>query len=180
MKHMIALMAATTALGLASSAYAADPSMETNAEIEYKNNGGYESTRDSKSVDAQGTKVTSESDVDVDVDSQGNITKTLKSETVTDPRGLMNKQTDNGKTVFEEKANGGYVQTTTRSHVNKDGTNVTYRTVTDVDVQANGNVATTARTDKTVDPKGLFNSKTTSSMTKSINGQMVEQDKKVD
>ena len=176
MKNLIALLAATTAVSLASGAYA-DESSSTKANVDYKKNGGYESSRSAQSTDSSGTTVSSDSKVDVDVDSKGHVKRTVKSSTTTDPKGLMNKKSEDGKTVFEEKNNGGYKQTTTRSYTDREGTNVTYKTVTDVDVDNDGNVTTTAKTEKTVDPKGMMNSKTTTSTTKSVNGQVVEQKK---
>jgi len=178
MKNTFALLAATAAIGLAGGAYAADESANVKSKVDYKKDGGYTAERSSEQKTPGGTKTTSETKVDVDVDSQGRIDKEVKAETTTDPKGLLNKTKDVSKTDIEEKERGGYKQTTTTKHTNADGTNVTYKTVTDVDVDANGNVTTTAKTEKTVDPKGLMNAETTSSTTKSVNGQVVEQKKK--
>ena len=178
MKNITAILVATAAMGLATSAYAADESAQAKSKVEYKKNGGYESTRSADHTTAGGTTHTSESNVSVDVDSQGRIDKEVKSESVTDPKGLMNKKKDTSETEIEEKARGGYKQTTTRKHTDAEGTNTTYKTVTDVDVDADGNVTSTATTEKTVDPKGLMNETTSKSKTKTVNGQVVEQTKK--
>jgi hypothetical protein len=180
MKKKFALLAATAAFGLATSAYAADDSAQTKSNVEYKNNGGYEASRSAERTTTDGTTNASESKVDVSVDSNGNATKTEQTETSTDPKGLMNKKEDQNKTKFSEKENGGYTQTTTSKHKDADGTDVTLTTTTDVDIDKDGNVVTSAKTKKTVDPKGLFNSKTTTTKTKTINGRVVEQRKKVD
>jgi len=177
MKNVIAMLAATAAVGLATSAYAADETSQAKASVNYKDNGGYDSSRNAENTDANGTTTTSSEKVDVDVDSKGLVKKTVKTSDTTDPKGLMNKKTDNSKTVYEEKDNGGYKQTTTRTHKDANGTNVSYKTVTDVDVDKDGNVTTTAKTEKTVDPKGLFNKKTTSETTKTVNGQVVDEKK---
>ena len=156
MKNMIALLAATTALSLTSAAYAADETVK------------------SKTTTNDGTVISSEKSTDVDVDSNGLVDKTVKSETTTDAKGLMNKKVDNSKTEFKEKKNGGYEQTTTAKHTDAEGTNVILKTTTDVDVDDSGNVTTAAKTEKTVDPKGLMNSKTASTKTKTVNGKTVE------
>lgn len=175
MKNSFALLAVTAAIGLAASApaYAADEKAAVKSSVDYKKDGGYEATRTSEQVSAGGTKTTSKAKVDVDVDSQGRIDKTEKAETTTDPKGLMNKKQDTSKTEIEEKDRGGYKQTTTTKHIDASGTNITYKTVTDVDVDADGNVTTTAKTEKTVDPKGLMNADKVSSTTKAVNGKVV-------
>ncbi len=178
MKNMVAILTATAVMALVAPAYAATESAQNKSKVEYKDNGGYESTRTSEHTTPGGTKHTSESKVDVDVDSDGKIDKTVKTESVTDPKGLMNKETDTAKTEIKEKERGGYVQTTVSKSTDADGTNVTIKATTDVDVDADGNVTTTAKSEKTVDPKGLMNKKTTSSMTKSVNGHVVEEKKK--
>jgi len=173
MKNTFALLAVTAAIGLASSAYAADENAEVKSSVDYKKNGGYEATRSSEEKTAGGTTTTSKTTVDVDVDGSGKIDKEVKAETATDPKGLLNKKTDTSKTEIEEKARGGYKQVTTTKHKDADGTNVTYKTTTDVDVDNNGNVTTTAKTEKTVDPKGLMNADKTTTTTKSVNGEVV-------
>jgi hypothetical protein len=175
MKKTLVMLMATTAFGLASSAYAAD---EVKSKIEYKKDGGYESTRSAERTTASGATVSSESKVDVDVDNKGRIDKTVKVENATNPKGLLNEKKDEAETKIEEKARGGYKQVTTRKALNADGTDVTYKTTTNVDIDDKGNVTTTATTEKTVNPKGLMNEKTTTTKTKSVNGQVIE--KKVD
>lgn len=180
MKNMLSVVIATASIGLATSAFAADESAETKSTLDYKKNGGYESKVTSKEVNQSGTSKNTESKVNVDVDSKGNVDKTVSDETTTDPKGLMNKKTDTSETQIEDKANGGYRQTTTRHHTDAEGTNTTYKTVTDVTVDDDGNVTSTATTEKTVDPKGLMNEKTTTSKTKTVNGKVVESKKKGD
>ena len=180
MKKFRTLLALTAAMGLATAAHAADESAQVKSKVEYKKDGGYESSRTAESTSAAGTTHKSESNVDVDVDSAGRVEKTVSTEATTDPKGLMNKKDNMSETHIEEKARGGYKQTTTRKFTDADGTNVTYKTVTDVDVDNNGKVTSTATTEKTVDPKGLMNEKTTTSKTKMVNGKVVENSKKTD
>jgi len=59
-----------------------------------------------------------------------------------------------------------------------DGTNVYYKTVTDVDVDTSGNVKTTATTEKTTDPKGLWNKTTTTNTTETVNGHLTKSSSK--
>jgi hypothetical protein len=178
MKNMLALLSATTVLTLGAGAYAADTA-EGKAKVEYKANGGYEAKQSGERTLDDGTKVKSETNVDVDVDHDGTVDRTVKSEETSDPKGLMNKQSDNTKTKFDEKSDGGYTQTSDRKHKDANGTNIMEKSKTDVDVDRNGNVTQTTKNEKTTDPKGLFNKKTTKEKTKMVNGQVVE-DKKND
>jgi hypothetical protein len=175
MKNALVVLAATTVIGLSGSIYAAEDASHVKSNIDYKKNGGYEASTTSERTDANGAKSVTQKEVDVDVDAHGNIDKTVKNETITS-KGLMNKKSDTDQTQYQEKERGGYTQTTTRKHKNSDGTDVTYKTVTDVDVDEDGDVTTKATTEKTVDPKGLFNEKTTKSVTKSVNGKIIQED----
>lgn len=180
MKKSLAMLLATAAVGLAMPAFAADESAQVKSKVDYKKDGGYESSRTAEKTTANGTALKSESNVDVDVDSKGRVDKTVKVENSTDPKGLMNAKKDKAETHIEDKARGGYKQTTTRKSTDNNGTDVTYKTTTDVDVDSSGNVTTTATTEKTTDPKGLLNEKTTSTKTKTVNGKVVEEKNKAD
>jgi len=180
MKNYLAILAASTMMTLATVSFAADETAESKAKVEYKSDGGYEASRNAEHVTSEGTSNTTRENVDVEVDSKGLTSKTSKSYSVSDPKGLMNKKTDNTKTTLQEKERGGYKQTTTSKHTDADGTNVTLVTITDVDVDTNGNVTAVAKTDKTVDPKGMMNKKTTSSMTRTVNGKVVDEKKNTD
>jgi hypothetical protein len=76
------------------------------------------------------------------------------------------------------KNNGGYESNVTSEEVNAAGTARTSEKSVDVDVDRNGNVVSTIDTEKTVDPKGLMNKKTTSTSTKAVNGKVIEMEKK--
>lgn len=173
---LFATLAATAAVALASSAYAANETDKS--KTEYYDNGGYESTRSSEKTTAAGTTKASESKVSVDVDSQGHTRRKIKTTNVTDPAGLLNKKAENEESQIEEKARGGFKQITTRKRTDAEGTNTTYQTTTDVDVDTAGNVTTTATTEKTVDPKGMFNETTVKNTHKDVNGQVVEDTRK--
>lgn len=175
MKHsLFTALAATAAISLTSAAFAADPSAEMKSNTTYKKNGGYETKASSDQVTASGTAKSAETSVDVDVDSKGNVDKSVKMTATNDPKGLMNAKKDQSQTQIEEKTNGGYKQTTVRKHTEANGTNVYYKTVTDVDVDANGNVSSTTTSEKVTDPKGLWNETKTQSKTKSYNGKVVK------
>lgn len=175
MFNKLTFLAATATIALSANAFAADEHGEVKSKVEYKKDGGYESTMSSDGVNAAGAKLTSDRTVDVDVDSKGRVDKKVNVESTTDPKGLMNKKHTDAETKIEEKENGGYKQTTTRTHTDADGTNTTYETITDVDIDNKGNVKSTATTKKTVDPKGLMNEKTTKTTTKTVNGKVVEE-----
>jgi len=177
MKNMLTFLAATAAVSLAAPAYAADESAQSKTNAEYKKDGGYESKHTAEHTTPDGTTHSSGSKVEVNVDDKGLIDKTVKTESTTDPKGLLNTQKDTSETEIKEKDRGGYEQTTIRKHTDPTGTNITYKTTTVIDVDDNGNVTTTATTEKTVDPQGLLNKKTSTDKTKSINGVVVEQKK---
>jgi hypothetical protein len=173
MKNALAILSATTVLTLAASAFA-DDIVKGESKMEYKDNGGYESTQSSERVTGTGTKHVTESNVDVDVDSKGRVSKTVETEKTTDPKGLLNTKKDNATTEIEEKARGGYKQTTTRAHTDREGTDIVNKSTTNVDVDAKGNVTEVVKTEKVVDPKGLLNKSKAVSKTKTVNGRVVE------
>ena len=73
-------------------------SNSTKTEVEEKSHGGYKESSTVKKKDADGTNVTTQKTVDVDVDAKGNVTETVKTEKVVDPEGLMNKEKSVSKT----------------------------------------------------------------------------------
>lgn len=63
--------------------------------------GKYERT--TTSTNANGTEVTRKSSTDVNVDSHGNKSATVKSKTTEDPKGLFNKKTTSeSESTYEE------------------------------------------------------------------------------
>jgi len=177
MKHYLAMLVTSTAIAFSSLVYAADETAQGQSKVDYKDNGGYDASRSSQNTDANGTVTKSEEKASVDVDSKGLETRKLSTSDSTDPKGLMNKKTDNTNTKYTEKANGGYKQVTTTTHTDANGTNVKLVTTTNVDIDNKGNVTSTVKTKKVVDPKGLMNEKTSTSMTKTVNGKVVEEKK---
>lgn len=174
MKNIFGLLATTATLALATSAFAANEAAENKSSVEYKKDGGYEAKAASEKVNAAGTKTATESKVDVDVKNDGRVSKTTKTETTTDAKGLMNEKKDVQKTKLEEKKDGGYKETATSTHTDAEGTNVKAKATTEVDVNAAGDVTKTQKVEKTVDPKGLMNKETTTTTTKEVNGNVVE------
>lgn len=176
-KNTLAILSATTMLTMGAAAFAADEVAKGETKVEYKDDGGYKSTQSSEHVNADGTKTSSEAKVDVDVDKDGQVEKTVKTESTTDPKGLLNAKKDTSKAEVEEKDRGGYKQTVTREHKDSDGTNVKEKSTTDVSVDREGNVTETTKNEKVVDPKGLMNKEKSVSKTKSVNGRVVEETK---
>lgn len=162
MKNLYTILAATAAFTTATMAHA-DEDAQVKSTVEMKDNGGYESNVKTEETSNNGTTKTSDKQVEVDVNSNGLVDKKTKIVDKIDPKGLMNSKKDTSETEIEGKEHGGYKQTTSRKIKDANGTNTTYKTVTDVDVDVNGNVTSKATTEKTVDPKGLMNSTTTKS-----------------
>lgn len=175
-KTLLALLSTTAMIGFASAGYAADNSVET----DYKStgNGGYEASSSAQRTTSAGTKVTSDKKIDVEVDDDGTISKTTKSESKADAKGLFNTKKGVTEVETKKKADGDYTRKTTVKNVKDNGTNTSAKTETEVNVKDNGDVETNTTVEKKTDPKGLFNSTTEKSKVKMINGKVVE--KKVD
>lgn len=166
MKNPLLALSTAMVLALSAGAYAADEKTDA-----------YESSTSTERTTTGGTVHSYEKDVDVDVNDKGRLIKSTTTEKKVDPEGLLNTMKDTSTTEYEEKARGGYKQTTTTKHVDPEGANVTIKTITNVDVDANGKITTTAQSEKVVDPEGLMNSTTTTSKTKTVDGVVVEQKK---
>jgi opacity protein-like surface antigen len=177
MKNIFTLLATTAAISLMAPAYAADVSSDSKVKFEAKDNGGYQSESTSKSVTAGGTVKTIDKSLDMDIDSDGKASKTVKTKTVSDPDGLMNRSEKDVEVEIEEKANGGVEKTEVSEETNSDGTNVTTESNTDVDVDSDGTVNATVKTEKIIDPDGLMNKTKVNTETKMRNGVVVEQHK---
>ncbi len=150
------------------------------AEIQYMKNGGYKAVVKEEDVTPAGTLEKTVTGTVIDVENNGTETRQYYKNQVRDPKGMMNKKTDNSLVRFVEKPRGGYRQITERKINNAAGNDVTYVTVTDVDVDIKGNVTTTAKTTKTVNPKGLMNEKSVTTESKSLNNEVIYNRKKTD
>ena len=172
MKHLLSLMVTTAIIGVASAGYAAD--VKADMKFNAKENGGYESQGSSSHTTAAGTVKTSDRDIDVDVDADGNVSKTVKTESVSDAKGLMNKQKSTNEVTTEKNADGSYKKEAVSTHSDADGTNIKTETDSKVDMDAHGNALTTTTVKKTVDPKGLMNATTETAKIKMKNGVVIE------
>ena len=123
------LLTSVAALMLSAPAFSADKqSYEAKTKIEKDSDGNYSEKTKAEKTDVEGTTTSSEKNVSVDVDSNGAVDKTIKTETTTDPKGLMNKQTTKTKDTTKVNAdgsvdaahkkvvNGKTVESTTESH----------------------------------------------------------------
>lgn len=98
----LVLVAVIAVLSVATFAYATDyVSGKTKTEVKEDKDGDYVKKTSSESEDADGTKTSIESEVEVDVDDDGDYKKTIESKTVTDPKGLMNKEVVKTKEELE-------------------------------------------------------------------------------
>lgn len=121
MNKLVVPSFAALAMALSGTAFAADESYDAETTIKKDDNGGYERTVSEESKDASGTMRSKEVTTEVDVDSDGDKETTIKSKSVEDPKGLMNKTTvetertttvEDGEesTSYEKKINGDVVQ----------------------------------------------------------------------
>lgn len=177
MKMFLTVWATVLAL-ICTNVYAATETTNAKSDLEMKDNGGYTSSSASTRTTKEGTKHTTSTKVDVDIDKGGKLSKEVTTEITKDPQGLMNKQQEVMETVVEEKSDGGLEQVKTREYKDNDGTNVTTKSTVDVDVDDKGNVIQTVTDKKTVDPKGLLNQTTTETTTKIVNGRVVKSETK--
>lgn len=171
MKKIFIMTAA--ALLLAPAAFAADPMQQNNVQVQYKDDGGYTAEKSGEQIDANGVKHTADSKTDVNYDSNGNMKKTISnSDTV--KKGLFQKKTNESKTEYQEKNDGGFTQTTTAEHTNDKGTDIKSQSKTESKFDANGNKIVTTKSKETIDPPGLMNKTTTTTVEKTVNGTVVE------
>ena len=117
MRYLSLMLVTASAMAFSVSAYAADEKFESKVKIEKKDDGSYKETSKTSNTDAAGTTMSAERKVDVDVDSDGTMDKTVKTQVVTDPKGLMNKETEKTKDTEKLKADGT-VETTHKKTVN--------------------------------------------------------------
>jgi len=115
MKKTHLLLAPVAALLISAPAFAADESMKSESSIEKDSNGNYSEKDKTVSKDASG-KTTDEKTVDNDVDSSGNIDKTVKTKHV-HSKGLFH--TDRKVTTEDtEKSRNGKMTMTHEKDVN--------------------------------------------------------------
>jgi hypothetical protein len=115
MLKLSAMLATTTALlSLSGTALAADKTT-VNAEsiLEHGKNGGYKKTDSVENTNSTGT-VKNESETKLKVSNDGSTEKTTTTEHSNDPKGLMNKHTE--ENTLKEKDKDGRI---TREHIQK-------------------------------------------------------------
>jgi hypothetical protein len=104
------LLASVAAFALTAPAFAAEKeTYKSETKIEKDAKGNYDAKNTVSKTDAAGTTTTSEKKVDVDVDSNGNVEKVVKTKETTDPKGLMNKTSTT--TTSTETHKDGQVET---------------------------------------------------------------------
>jgi len=116
MRNLISMTA--IALALSVPAYAADASYKAETTVKKDDDGDYKATTTEKSTDADGTNSKRTTSVEVDADKDGNYDRTVKTKTVNDPEGLMNKTTVETKKT--EELNDGKLEVSTKKKVNGD------------------------------------------------------------
>ena len=169
MTKTLQLLAAVSMIALTSSAFAQD----NKTTYEEKDNGGYKVESKSELTTANDTDKKGSHKVDVDVDNDGSVSKTVKTESKTDPKGLMNGRGSVNKTETEHNADGTAKTKAVSEKYNANGTNVKTEQETEVKYDANGNKKVVVETTKKVDPKGLMNSSETT--TRTVNGKVVKE-----
>lgn len=120
MKNLTIPSLAALAMAFSGGAIAADERYDAKTTIKQNDDGSYERKVSEESKDATGTLRSKEVTTEVDVGADGDKETTIKSKSVEDPKGLMNKTTveteskttlEDGKesTSYEKKINGKVV-----------------------------------------------------------------------
>jgi len=93
MKTHIALLASVVTLTLGGVAMAAEKtSYESKTNVERDSKGNYNEETKTEKTNTAGTTTTTKEKVEVDVHANGDVDNTVKTEKITDPKGLMNKR----------------------------------------------------------------------------------------
>lgn len=99
MNKLATLLATTAAIAIASPSLAADMTgVKSESSMERHENGGYVKNSTAERTTANG-KTRAETDIELDVDDNGNREKVTTTKQVNDPKGLMNKDTVKTKTT---------------------------------------------------------------------------------
>ncbi len=92
MKTRTLFIASITALTVGSSAFAADRTYESKTKVESDSKGNYTEESKTKKTNAAGSTTLKEK-VNVEVHRNGDVDNTAQTESISDPKGLMNKRT---------------------------------------------------------------------------------------
>ncbi len=105
MNKLATLLVTTAAIALAAPSFAADvkTGVKSEATIERSDDGSYTKNTSAEKTNSAGTKATAETEVDMDVGSNGNATNTTTTNETSDPKGLFNKDTVKTKTTEKLK-----------------------------------------------------------------------------
>lgn len=103
MKTLLALLAVSTTLVATPALATESTSIEAKHSVKTDADGNVKEKYSKVTKDAAGTKSVTKVDAKVDVDSNGDVKKTLTTEESTDPKGLMNKEKTTTKEVVETK-----------------------------------------------------------------------------
>lgn len=90
-------------LVLTAPAFAEKETYKSETKVEKDEKGNYEAKSTATSTDAAGTTEKREVKTDVDVDRDGSKETTIKTKTIHDPKGLMNKNTVATEQKIKEK-----------------------------------------------------------------------------
>jgi hypothetical protein len=106
MPSIFPLTVTVAAIALSAPAIAADEKIESKVKIEKEADGDYKETSKTTHKDSDGTTTMTRTRIDVDVEDDGSRETTVETRKVTDPKGLLNRET--AKTVDREtvKADG--------------------------------------------------------------------------
>jgi hypothetical protein len=130
-----------------------------NKEINFqaKDNGGYKSSAVTETLTNKGTKEIVKTDEDVNIAKDGQVTGTLKTDTRTNPKGLLNETWKQEEARNEIHPDGTAKLDAHSKSVDKEGTSVDSKLKTVSKVNADGTTRTTSNLTTTVDPKGMLN-----------------------
>ncbi|MFN8389455.1 MAG: hypothetical protein U0136_04115 [Bdellovibrionota bacterium] len=147
------------ALGV-TAAHADDQKYHSEVDLKKSDNGGYEQKVSTDSTDAQGTRVQHEDSEKGKTTVLGGTKVTTKSETTTDPKGLMNKHTDKAEVTAKSDKDGNVTKKYSADSVDASNTAHSTRSETETKVK-DGRKEVSTETKRVDDPEGLGNKQVT-------------------
>lgn len=107
MNKTVLLLASAAIVSLGAPSFAAEKeSYKSETKMEKDAKGNYEAKTTIQHTDTDGTTTNTEKMVDVDANSDGTTEKTVKTEKVVDPKGLMNKSKVKTEDTTKTNADG--------------------------------------------------------------------------
>lgn len=131
--------------------------VDKKVQFEAKEDGGYESSAVTETVSETGTKEKIKTVEKVDISPDGHVVGTVKTDTITNPKGLMNETYKQEEAKNKINPDGSAELDAHSKSVDKTGTAVDSTLKTVSKINEDGTTRTTSNLKTTIDPKGMLN-----------------------